>query len=104
MYVSVPRRHDADASLETVDLDADEDELENFLGDVPNASPLPKDEEADKSQSVSLDDDELVDEFDNKLAIPRAESMYYTPSDTLEDIAGAVEEDKVKVDGIGTGD
>ncbi len=94
----VPKRHDPDASLETVDLNEDDDDLggddkqtlEAFLADdIPSVSPLPKDDEDQAcGNAVEVTEDEL-------LSVPaegvsRAESMYYTPSDTLENLSETV--------------
>ncbi len=104
----MPRAYDPDASLETVDLDADEEEaaaesvgaanaLDAFLGDVPGASPLPKDDDVTVHDDDD-DDDSSLDDDGDRLAVPqqdevsRAESTYYTPSDTLEDIASALKD------------
>ena len=44
-FLEVPLNRPSDVSLESIDLDADDQNLESFLKeDVPNLSPLPRDE------------------------------------------------------------
>lgn len=117
MLSAVPSRHDADHSLETVDLDEDDGDLESFLEDV---SPLPKDSigpspvpntpsSADTSQKeeaegtgtkaspstgeVSLETSPSSGEVAD-MGVSTAESMYFTPDVTLENIPLANGENK----------
>ncbi|TRY71593.1 hypothetical protein TCAL_16229 [Tigriopus californicus] len=110
----VPPRHDPDASLETVDLDEEDEEntdLEAFLDDV---SPLPRDptpaespEGEDKvSMAITLHDSGSSTTPSSKSDLPvisvepgtsdsgpsRAESMYFTPDTTLEKLAEVSQE------------
>ena len=103
----VPKKDDPDASLETVDLDEDEEGLEAFLGDVPDAPPLPEDEEGvsnvtltdkgeENGQVSNMLNVDLLQEDEVGEAASRAESMYFTPSDTLENLAEDVKSVKLE--------
>ena len=106
--LAVPPRHDPDNSLETVDLDEDEGGLESFLEDVSplpkdsiNASPIPNalssaeispEENAKRdgklpepTAEISLDESPSSGEAGD-LCVSTANSMYFTPDVTLENI------------------
>ena len=107
--LAVPPRHDPDNSLETVDLDEDEGDLESFLEDVSplpkdsiNASPIPNalsspeispEEQNAKSDvklpeptaEISLDESPSSGEAGD-LCVSTANSLYFTPDVTLENI------------------
>eukprot|EP00095_Tigriopus_kingsejongensis_P009370 maker-scaffold732_size105256-snap-gene-0.17 protein:Tk09370 transcript:maker-scaffold732_size105256-snap-gene-0.17-mRNA-1 annotation:"Dysbindin" len=105
--LKVPARHDPDASLETVDLDEEEEdtELEAFLEDV---SPLPRDATPSVlSPSLSVESSVVVSSIPVTIQVgsdsspdnapsgvtSRAESIYFTPDTTLERLADSTEED-----------
>jgi hypothetical protein len=108
----VPSRHDPDASLESVDLNdpgdfndpADFSNLEAFLNEpdaLYDVSPLPKDEtplqkEESAVENIPININIQDDEYDDNDtptpqeltgAMSRAESLYYTPDITLENMS-----------------
>jgi len=81
-FLDVPLNRPSDVSLESIDLDADDQNLESFLKeDCPNLSPLPHDDVPVLQETVNIN----INIQTPSDAAP--ESLYTTPDKTLENIS-----------------
>ena len=81
-FLDVPLNRPSDVSLESIDLDADDQNLESFLKeDCPNLSPLPHDDVPVLQETVNIN----INIQTPSDAAP--ESLYTTPDMTLENIS-----------------
>ena len=87
--LQVPLIRPSDVSLESIDLDADDHNLESFLKeDCPDLSPLPRDDvPIMKGDTVTVQSPEInIERASGSSSEIASGSFYATPDDTLENI------------------
>ena len=87
-FLEVPLNRPSDVSLESIDLDADDQNLESFLKeDCPNLSPLPRDEiPVTKTETMTPVPLSPVNINIQTPSDPGEGSLYTTPDITMENI------------------